>query len=190
MTKKEWDELQAQFLVDNARTGIKLKEWCEAREIEFNSARRYIKTKAAQSAQKKVRTAQKEKCAEDLVGRKLSPKVKRFIAEYLKDNNATAAERAGYSDPNYGRQILTLRRQLRSSRKLPLCPRWAVQMRCLSRFGAWPPSMPTRFLNIAVVHVVIAGLWSSVSMARYAAKLRIQRAYHPTNSNGGNANSQ
>lgn len=39
---------------------------------------------------------------------KLSPKVKHFIAEYLKDNNAAAsAERAGYSDPNYGRQILT-----------------------------------------------------------------------------------
>lgn len=39
---------------------------------------------------------------------KLSPKVKRFIAEYLKDHNVTvAAERAGYSDPNYGRQLLT-----------------------------------------------------------------------------------
>ncbi|MNC10130.1 Terminase small subunit [compost metagenome] len=39
---------------------------------------------------------------------KLSPKVKRFIAEYLKDQNATAAaERAGYSDANYGRQLLT-----------------------------------------------------------------------------------
>ena len=72
MTKKEWDELQAQFLADHARTGIKLKEWCEARGIEFNSARRYIKTRTAQtaqedaqksaqkSAQKKVRNAQKE----------------------------------------------------------------------------------------------------------------------------------
>jgi hypothetical protein len=41
-------------------------------------------------------------------GSQLSPKIKRFIAEYLKDNNATAAaERAGYSDPNYGRQLLT-----------------------------------------------------------------------------------
>lgn len=42
------------------------------------------------------------------MGRKLSPKINRFIAEYLKDNNATAAvERAGYKDPNYGRQLLT-----------------------------------------------------------------------------------
>ena len=38
---------------------------------------------------------------------KLSAKVKGFIAEYLKDNNATAAAaRAGYSDPNYGRQLI------------------------------------------------------------------------------------
>lgn len=30
-----------------------------------------------------------------------------FVAEYLKDNNATAAAaRAGYSDPNYGRQLI------------------------------------------------------------------------------------
>lgn len=74
MTKKEWDELQAQFLADHARTGIKLKEWCGARGIEFNSARRHIKTRTAQNAQnaqnaqedaqktaqKKVRNAQKE----------------------------------------------------------------------------------------------------------------------------------
>nr|DAY62032.1 MAG TPA: Terminase small subunit [Caudoviricetes sp.] len=103
MTKNEWDELQAQFLADNARTGIKLKEWCEARGIEFNSARRYIKTKAAQSAQKsaqkKVRTAQKEKCAEELVDDDgLTGQQRLFIAEYLKDSNATqAAIRAGYS---------------------------------------------------------------------------------------------
>jgi len=38
----------------------------------------------------------------------LSPKINRFIAENLKDSNATAvAERAGYKAPNYGRQLLT-----------------------------------------------------------------------------------
>ena len=38
----------------------------------------------------------------------LQDKQRAFIAEYVKDNNATrAAERAGYSDPNYGRQLLT-----------------------------------------------------------------------------------
>ena len=38
----------------------------------------------------------------------LNPKQTRFVNEYLLDLNATAAAgRAGYSDPNYGRQLLT-----------------------------------------------------------------------------------
>ncbi len=77
MTKKEWDELQAQFLADHARTGIKLKEWCKARGMEFNSARRYIKTRTAQNAQedaqktaqKKVRNAQGEEAEASKSGR-------------------------------------------------------------------------------------------------------------------------
>ncbi|HCI3132202.1 TPA: hypothetical protein NOV55_004334 [Klebsiella pneumoniae] len=81
MTKKEWDELQAQFLADHARTGIKLKEWCKARGMEFNSARRYIKTRTAQNAQegaqetaqKKVRNAQKEEAEASKSGRVKAP---------------------------------------------------------------------------------------------------------------------
>lgn len=77
MTKKEWDELQAQFLADHARTGIKPKEWCKARGMEFNSARRYIKTRTAQNAQedaqktaqKKVRNAQREEAEASKSGR-------------------------------------------------------------------------------------------------------------------------
>lgn len=38
----------------------------------------------------------------------LSAKQQRFVEEYLIDFNATqAAGRAGYSDPNYGRQLIT-----------------------------------------------------------------------------------
>jgi phage terminase small subunit len=38
----------------------------------------------------------------------LQDKQRAFITEYIKDQNATrAAQRAGYSDPNYGRQLLT-----------------------------------------------------------------------------------
>ena len=112
MAKPDWEALQHQFLADHAKTGISPKEWCEARGLNYTSARRYIKKPTAQtaqkSAQKKLRTAQKEKSAEELVNSKLSPKVKCFIAEFLKDQNATAAaERAGYSDPNYGRQLIT-----------------------------------------------------------------------------------
>ncbi|AWT17944.1 terminase small subunit [Klebsiella michiganensis] len=112
MAKPDWGELQQRFLSEHAATGVSPKDWCEAQGLNYATARRYIKKPSAQiaqkPAQKKLRTAQKEQCAEELVEAKLSPKVKRFIAEYLKDNNATAAaERAGYSDPNYGRQLLT-----------------------------------------------------------------------------------
>ncbi len=112
MAKPDWGELQQRFLSEHAATGVSPKEWCEAQGLNYATARRYIKKPSAQiaqkPAQKKVRTAQKEQSAEELVDIKLSAKVKRFIAEYLKDNNATAAAaRAGYSDPNYGRQLIT-----------------------------------------------------------------------------------
>ncbi|WP_312187334.1 terminase small subunit [Leclercia sp.] len=111
MTKPDWSMLQQRFLSDHAVTGVSPKEWCEAQGLNYATARRYLKKPTAQYARKpahkKLRTAQREKCAEELVDAKSSPKVKRFIAEYLKDQNATAAaERAGYSDPNYGRQLL------------------------------------------------------------------------------------
>ncbi|WP_141026523.1 terminase small subunit, partial [Salmonella enterica] len=64
---------------------------------------------AQKNAQKKMRTAQAKKSAEKLLNSELTPQQKRFVAEYLIDQNATAAaERAGYSDASYGRQLLTL----------------------------------------------------------------------------------
>ncbi|EBV1497825.1 terminase small subunit [Salmonella enterica subsp. enterica serovar Moroto] len=112
MAKPDWGALQHQFLAEHAKSGISPKDWCEAQGLNYATARRYIKKPTAQSAQKsaqqKLRTAQKDESADELVDIKLSAKVKRFIAEYLKDNNATAAAaRAGYSDPNYGRQLIT-----------------------------------------------------------------------------------
>ncbi len=112
MAKPDWGELQQRFLSEHAKTGVSPKEWCEAQGLNYATARRYIKKPSAQTAQKtaqkKVRTAQKEQSVDELVDIQLSAKVKRFIAEYLKDNNATAAAaRAGYSDPNYGRQLIT-----------------------------------------------------------------------------------
>lgn len=107
MAKSDWGELQQRFLSDHAKTGITLEEWCKERGLKVNTARRYIKIKTAQnaqksaqkSAQKKLRTAQKENCAEELVDDDgLTAQQRLFVAEYLKDNNATqAAIRAGYS---------------------------------------------------------------------------------------------
>lgn len=103
MAKPDWGELQQRFLSDHAATGVSPKDWCEAQGLNYATARRYIKKPTAQTAQKpaqkKLRTAQKEKCAEELVDDDgLTDQQRLFVAEYLKDNNATqAAIRAGYS---------------------------------------------------------------------------------------------
>lgn len=103
MAKPDWGALQNQFLAEHDKSGISPKDWCEAQGLNYASARRYIKKPSAQTAQKpaqkKLRTAQKEKCAEELVDDDgLTAQQRLFVAEYLKDNNATqAAIRAGYS---------------------------------------------------------------------------------------------
>ncbi|ESN54777.1 TPA: terminase small subunit [Enterobacter roggenkampii] len=112
MNKPDWGILLQQYLFEYTTTGISPKQWCEVKGLNYATARRYIKKPSAQSvkklAQKPLHAAQKEKCADRLVNSELSPKIKRFIAEYLIDHNASAAaERAGYSDPNYGRQLIT-----------------------------------------------------------------------------------
>ncbi|ECD4706748.1 terminase small subunit [Salmonella enterica subsp. enterica serovar Bonariensis] len=113
MAKPDWGELQQRFLSDNAATGVSPKEWCEAQGLNYATARRYIKKPSVQTAQKpaqkKMRNAQKDESANDLVDDDgLTAQQRLFVAEYLKDNNATAAAaRAGYSDPNYGRQLIT-----------------------------------------------------------------------------------
>ncbi|PXW43476.1 hypothetical protein DFO54_111162 [Erwinia sp. AG740] len=59
MAKHDWKALQAAFLADNANTGITAQQWCEEHGLNYQSARRYIKPRSAQSAQKEVRkTAQ------------------------------------------------------------------------------------------------------------------------------------
>ncbi|ECT8547631.1 terminase small subunit [Salmonella enterica subsp. diarizonae serovar 48:i:z] len=103
MAKPDWGELQQRFLSDHAATGVSPKDWCEAQGLNYATARRYIKKSSAQSAQKnaqkKMRTAQKENCAKELMDDGgLTAQQRLFVAEYLKDNNATqAAIRAGYS---------------------------------------------------------------------------------------------
>lgn len=103
MSKPDWGVLQQRFLSEHAATGVSPKEWCEAQGLNYATARRHIKKPIAQTsqktAQKKVRTAQKEKCAIELVDDDgLTAQQRLFVAEYLKDRNATqAAIRAGYS---------------------------------------------------------------------------------------------
>ncbi|HAT4606201.1 terminase small subunit [Citrobacter freundii] len=103
MAKPDWGELQQRFLSEHAATGVSPKDWSEAQGLNYATARRYIKKPSAQNgqkpAQKKMRTAQKDKSAEELVDDDgLTAQQRLFVAEYLKDGNATqAAIRAGYS---------------------------------------------------------------------------------------------
>ncbi|QIN38390.1 terminase small subunit [Enterobacter ludwigii] len=106
MAKPDWGELQQRFLSEHAATGVSPKEWCEAQGLNYATARRYIKKPSAQTAQKpaqkKMRTAQNDKSANELVDDDgLTTQQRLFVAEYLKDANATqAAIRAGYSKRN------------------------------------------------------------------------------------------
>ncbi|MCW2484833.1 terminase [Candidatus Symbiopectobacterium sp. NZEC127] len=86
MAKHDWKTLLAAFLADNAETGITAQQWCEEHGLNYQSARRYIKPRAAQSAQKPVRNtaqnAQSEKSAQ----------------KCAKDDKATANEDDGATD--------------------------------------------------------------------------------------------
>lgn len=77
MAKTDWAAVAAMYERDRAKTGISAKDWCDARGINYASARRYLKSRgqssdesatfqaAAQSAQKKVRkSAQNVKSAQ------------------------------------------------------------------------------------------------------------------------------
>lgn len=99
MAKPDWGELQQRFLSEHAATGVSPKEWCEAQGLNYATARRYIKKPSAQTAQTAQRPAQKDKSANELVDDDgLTAQQRLFVAEYLKDGNATqAAIRAGYS---------------------------------------------------------------------------------------------
>lgn len=103
MAKPDWGALQQRFLSEHAKTSISPSDWCEAQGLNYATARRYIKKPAAQSAQKnaqkKMRSAQIEKCAKELVDDdELNPQQRAFVAEYVRCGNATqAAIKAGYS---------------------------------------------------------------------------------------------
>ncbi|MCS6725433.1 terminase small subunit [Proteus mirabilis] len=121
MAKPDWGMLQQQFLAEHAITGISPKEWCELKELNYATARRYIKISSAQNAQKtahkKLRTAQKKESAKESMRNSDIPDAQsnessnahddentfslrnygltelqaKFVNEYLIDLNRTAA---------------------------------------------------------------------------------------------------
>ncbi len=59
MAKHDWSALQSAFLADHAESGITAQEWCEQHGLNYQSARRYIKPRSAQSAQSDLRNSKR-----------------------------------------------------------------------------------------------------------------------------------
>ena len=59
MSRPDWGALQQEYIAEYTRSGISPVAWCEARGLNYATARRYIK-KTPKNAQKEMRkTAQK-----------------------------------------------------------------------------------------------------------------------------------
>ena len=64
----DWEVLNQRFINESDRTGITVKAWCKQQELNYNTARRYIKPRAnlAQSPARKVNCAQNVKSAQEM----------------------------------------------------------------------------------------------------------------------------
>ncbi|MEB0968345.1 terminase small subunit [Citrobacter braakii] len=59
MSRQDWDALRQEYIAEYTRSGISQEEWCKAKGLNYNTARRYLK-KPTNDAQEEVRkTAQK-----------------------------------------------------------------------------------------------------------------------------------
>lgn len=58
MAKTDWDSAAKLFAMENDRSGISVQDWCERNGLNYQSARRYLKTRAKSSTKSKTsRTA-------------------------------------------------------------------------------------------------------------------------------------
>lgn len=51
MAKTDWAQLNAEYLQEHDATGISAKDWCDSRGLNYNSARRYLKSRGQSPAQ-------------------------------------------------------------------------------------------------------------------------------------------
>ncbi|HHQ4901132.1 TPA: terminase [Aeromonas veronii] len=58
MARIDWLAMQEEFTAEHAVSGISVKEWCEKQGLNYQSARRHIKFRTAQTAHSYVRNAQ------------------------------------------------------------------------------------------------------------------------------------
>ena len=60
MSRQDWDALRQEYIAEYTRSGISQEEWCKAKGLNYNTARRYLK-KPTNDAQTELRkTAQRD----------------------------------------------------------------------------------------------------------------------------------
>lgn len=58
MAKTDWDSAAKLFALENERTGISVQDWCEQNGLNYQSARRYLKTRAQSATTNKTSRVQ------------------------------------------------------------------------------------------------------------------------------------
>ncbi|SHO54399.1 hypothetical protein [Vibrio quintilis] len=105
MAKNDWKALQNQFEHDHKKYGTGAKEWCEAKGLNYASARRYIKVrKAAQNNNVQKETAQGAQ-SKDAQNKK-DKKIKKENSKNKSSSSAESAEQKHNGRDNKGRFIV------------------------------------------------------------------------------------
>ena len=81
-----WQILQAEFLSVHVQTGVRVKDWCEAKGLNYATARRHIKLTAAKP--------------EDKARTKSSPKAKAIKAKKNQLSTGKDISKARYGNTN------------------------------------------------------------------------------------------
>lgn len=78
MSRPDWGALQQEYIAEYTRSGISPVAWCEARGLNYATARRYIK---------KLRKMRRKKCA------KLRKKVREKTAQTAQRQNGKSQKK-------------------------------------------------------------------------------------------------
>lgn len=107
MAKTDWAQLNAEFLQEHEATGISAKDWCDSRGLNYNSARRYLKSRGqspAQSAHSEVRNTAQSAQSAQTKGNEAKAKGGERTGEKSSASTYTPASLDQNSKTNSGRQ--------------------------------------------------------------------------------------
>lgn len=106
MARTNWDQVAAQYAAAHAKTGISAKDWCEKIGINYQSARRYLKSRgqspeqpdtfqaAAEIAQKKLRKTTKNCAIAQAAGSAQKRKSDKALCKDGGEQQATSSDSA------------------------------------------------------------------------------------------------